>query len=327
MEFQIVGIDISKETFDVCFLSNAKAVHSSFENTRAGFKKLKQWFRKIGGRQAHCCMEATGRYWEELALFLHDDGQLVSVVNPSTVSAFRKTELIRSKTDKADAALIARYCLAVHPKPWEPPSAEQLTLQHLVRQLESLKDFRKQERTRLASGLSDGIVTKVVQEHVLFLSRQINDLKKVIRAHIRSHPQMKRNWDLLATIKGVGEALAFIFLAEVGSVDRFSDVRKLIAFAGLDVREFRSGTSIHKRPKISKAGNARLRKALYLPAVSAMRFNPVIRVFVARLKERGVHGMIIVCGVMRKLLHTIYGVLKTQTEFNPSVQLKMLPQT
>lgn len=265
---------------------------------------------------------ATGRYWEELALFLHNDGHLVSVVNPSTVSAFRKTELTRSKTDKADAGLIARYCLAVHPRPWEPPAPEQLTLQHLVRELESLKDFRKKERNRLSSGLCDDLVLKIVQEHVRFLTAQINDLKKVIRKHIRNHPQLKRNWALLATIKGVGEALAFIFLAEVGSIDRFSDVRKLIAFAGLDVREFRSGTSVYRRPKISKAGNARLRKALYLPAVSAMRFNPVIKVFVARLKERGVHGMVIVCGAMRKLLHTMYGVLKTQTEFNPDVQMR-----
>jgi transposase len=325
MNLPILGIDISKETADFCFRREGKSVHRTFENRPAGFRRLARWLENFKCQQIYCCMEATGRYWEALALFLHQSGHIVSVVNPSTVSAYRKAELCRSKTDKGDAALLARYCAAVRPRSWKPPGEEQIRLQQLVRHLDSLKNMRSQEKNRLSAGLTDGEIVQVIKDHIQFLSAQINKVKKAIRAHLRSFEYLKRAWALLSSIKGVGESLSFVFLAEVGSIDRFDDVRKLTAFAGLDVRQFSSGTSVQKRPRISKAGNSHLRKALYLPALSAMRSNPVIIEFVARLRERSVHGMAIVCAVMRKLLHTMYGVLKTQTVFNPEVQLRLSP--
>lgn len=327
MEQSILGIDISKDTADFCLYQEGRFVYETFANSKLGYKSLKRWIAKFNCQQLHCCMEATGRYWEELALFLHGLGHIVSVVNPSAVSAYRRSELSRSKTDRADAGLLARFCASMRPRSWEPLSQEQYKLQQLVRQLDSLKGMKAQEKGRLSSGLTDEAVVQIIKNHIQFLSTQIIALKKVIRAHLRSHPHLERAWTLLESIKGVGESLAFIFLAEVGSVDRFDNVRKLTAFAGLDVHEFRSGTSVRKKPKISKTGNARLRSALFLPALSAMRSNPVIIEFVARLRERGVHSMAIVCAVMRKLLHTIYGVLKNQTEFDPAEQLRLSART
>lgn len=131
------------------------------------------------------------------------------------------------------------------------------------------------------------------------------------------HPDLKRQTDLLRSIPGLGDLTIGKLLAECRHIRAFRDVRQLVAFVGLNPRHPVSGSSIHKRPTISRTGSASLRAALFMPALVAMSFNPILRAFADRLRARGVAGKAIVVAVMRKLLHVVYGVLQSGQPFDP----------
>jgi transposase len=166
-------------------------------------------------RAAHPrCLEATGAYGEALALHLHAGGHTVSVVNPAAVKAFAASRLSRTKTDKVDAELIARFCLAQQPPAWNPPAPEVRELQALARRLESLVEMRVAEESRLSSGVTAEAVRQGVEEHVAYLNEQIRRTGELIRRHVDSHPTLRQQSALLDSIPGVGEATAALLLAE-----------------------------------------------------------------------------------------------------------------
>jgi len=264
-------------------------------------------------------MEATGAYGEALATYLCDAGHVVSVVNPAIIKAYAESHLSRAKTDKADATLIARFCQERKPPAWSPLPREVRELQALVRRLESLLEMRQMEVNRLAAGAAAVSVKESLVEHIAFLDEEIKRTESLIRDHIDQHPQLRGQRQLLISIPGIGDTTAAKLLAEMLDVKLYKSARQLAAFAGLVPRLHESGSSIKRKARLSKTGAPRLRKALYFPAIAAIKYNPCVKELSERLKERGKCPMQIITAAMRKLVHLAYGVLKSGRPFDPSI--------
>jgi len=246
----------------------------TFENRPDGWKLMLAWFRAMGGRQAHACMEATGRHSLGVALALHDAGHVVSVVNPAQIRDFARTKLGRNKTDKVDAALIREYAELFKPGPWAPPSPAMRRLCELQTVRAGIVNNRAEWKNRLGSGLGDSIATSLAVATIEHFTAQINTIDKAIREAIDQDDELRCRRDLLLTIVGVGETLAASLLVEMPEPKVLRQSGEIVAYAGLNPRHHRSGTSIDRPTRISKVGNATLRSSLYMPALSAMRYNP-----------------------------------------------------
>lgn len=262
-------------------------------------------------------MEATGAYGEALALYLHKADHQVSVINPAAIKAFAASRLSRTKTDRVDAELIARFCQAQQPPAWRPPAAEVRELQALVRRLDALTEMRVAEENRLEALITVDVVRASVEEHIAYLDRQIELTKESIRQHINSHPDLRRQSELLDSIPGIAATTAATLLAEITDITQYRSARQVAAYAGLVPRERHSGSSVRGRTRLSKIGNARLRKALYFPAITALRCSPFFQSWAEGLREHGKCKMSVIGAAMRKLIHLAYGVLKTGKPFDP----------
>lgn len=312
----ILGVDIAKRKFDVALLINNKLKHKVFTNTKEGFEMLLSWLHQKNVDHVHVCMEASSTYGDELATYMYDAGHTVSVVNPARIKGFAQSELVRIKNDKVDAGIIARFCLAMHPEPWSPAPPKIQQLQSLVRRVDALITMRTQELHRL--GTAQDTVELSIREHIAYLDTQIESLKRQIADLIKNDPDLKIKGDLLKSIPGIGEATIAAIFAELHMFERCDHVQKVVAFIGLAPRQFISGSSIKGKPRLSKIGHARLRKALYMPALVSIQCNPIIQVFYHRLKEKEKNGKVIVCAIMRKLVHLIFGILRSGKPFNPN---------
>jgi transposase len=313
---QQLGIDISKEKFDVCLLSEARQPKiKMFSNHPFGFKSLTSWLKANNVENVHACMEGTGKLWEPLAEYLHEQGFSVSVVNPAKIKGYGQSELRRSKTDSLDAALIARFCKLHRPELWLPIPAETKAVRDRQRYIDALKDHRVQENNRLKSGRLDDRVREAIDHHIDFLNLQIKNLEEELRQLVHANESMKRQFTLLTSILGVGKVTATTVIGELGSLEQFRNSRQLEAFCGLTPQITQSGSSVRKRTRISKVGNWRVRRALYMPAICAIRTNPTIRTFAERLQDAGKPPKVIICAVMRKLLRIIFAVVRTDKPY------------
>ena len=316
MSVTVLGIDIAKQKFDVALLADGKIKNKTCKNSAEGFEVLSLWLEKQGSQKVHACLEATGNYGEDLAIYLHEAGHTVSIVNPARIKGFAQSELIRTKTDKADAGIIARFCLAMKPEPWIPPSPEIRSLRALVRRVDSLIDMRSQEKNRISTAHES--VLLLIKEHITYLDQEIEKIRQQIAELIEQNPKLEQKKDLLASIPGIGKATIPAILAELDDLEKFNNVRELVAFIGLAPKETLSGSSIKGKPRLCKIGHARLRKALYMPALVSIQCNPVMIAFYNRLKEKGKNGKVIVCAIMRKLVHIIFGILKSGKKYDPN---------
>lgn len=314
----VLGIDVSKDTLDVVLLREGTSAYASFTNNAVGFTKLIRWLISRDSGQVHACLEATGQYGDGIAEYLYQAGHAVSVVNPVRIKRYGDSKLHRNKTDKADAALIAEFCLKEKPALWTPLPAYLKQLRQMVRRLEDLQANYRQESNRLSSGVTDAWVVDDITDHLKELSNRIKALKKAIFKVVADTPELKEQFDLLLTIPGIGKLTAARLLAEMGDIACFEDAPQLAAYAGLNPKGFRSGSSVHKKTRISKEGRALLRHILYMPAIVARKHNPIIRVFCDRLTEHGLPKMAIVAAAMRKLLHLVFGILKHKQPFDPN---------
>lgn len=312
-----LGIDIAKRKFDVVLLADRGRRHAAFDNDEAGFAALAGW---LGAEASglHACMEATGGLGDDLALFLHARGIAVSVVNPVRVKAFGQSELVRTKTDKVDAGVIARFCRSQSPAPWQPPSARVRELRALVRRCAALKAMRAQELQRRSQGTASGLVAASLGRVLACLDAEIEAVGDAVAALVRQDEALREDHGLLVSIPGLAAPSAAVLLAEVPGLRSFAHNKQAAAFVGLDPRENQSGSSVRGRPRVSKVGNARARAVLYMCALSARRHNPVLKAFADRLKENGKAPKAILVAVARKLLVIAYGVLKTRKPFQPA---------
>jgi transposase len=313
----VLGIDIAKAKFQVTLLlSDGKRRHKSCPNNPAGFQQLADWLQRQQVRHVHACLEAIGTYGDALATWLHDAGHVVSVVNPAVIHAYARTQLTRSKTDRIDADLIAHFTATQRPPAWTPPAPEIRQLQALVRRLDALHGMRTQEANRLAAGVVVADVRASIEAVLASLDAQIAHVQQLIRHHLDQHPGLRAQRDLLTTIPGIGETTAAVLIAELFDKP-YTSARQAAAFAGLVPRLVESGT-LRGRARLSKIGPGRLRKALYFPAVAALRWNPTIRAVRDRLHAAGKPPMVIVGAAMRKLVHLAFGVLKSGRAYEPT---------
>lgn len=320
LRIPVLGIDVSRSKFNISLLREGKYRHKAFPNNRDGFERLSEWLRRLGVKELHACMESTGVYGEELAEYLYDQGFSVSVVNPARIKGFAQSELIRSKTDKADASLIARFCAAMNPSPWTPDPMEIRELRSLVRRVDALLSMRQQEQNRLE--VSNDILKKPIRRHIHYIDKEIEAIKGEINDRIDRNPELRDKSKLLESIPGVGEATIHIVLSHFASTEKFRDAKSLVSFLGIAPRHHQSGSSVNRRTRMSKVGRSSLRKAFYMPAVVALRYNPVIMDLKVKLSNAGKHNMLIIGAAMRKLVHIIYGVLKNKIPFDPHYALK-----
>ncbi len=312
----IIGIDISKQTFDCAFSLDEKIWHHQvFDNKPKGFEE----FMKVLGNHKvssfHAVMEATGRYGEDLAEFLFAKGHTVSILNPAQIRYYGKSCLIRSKTDKGDAKLIADFASKQEVNPWKPLSDEQKKLRALERCLESFKQDKTQVTNRLEQE-KDKAVRTLLEQRRDFIDQQIKSLKASLKDLLKPEGPLKKSVTLLESIPGIGLTTALALLAELPDLSTFQSAKQLSAYAGLNPSIRSSGSSVRGRGSLSKMGSSLLRKCLYFPAMVAMRYNPALKVFADRLREKGKKPMVIIAAVMRKLLHIIFGVLKKQQPFH-----------
>lgn len=313
---QSLGIDISKDHVHAALLGEGKIAKQSFSNNATGFRQLFKWLANRGVDQVHACMESTSGLEQPLAVELHNHGHLVSIVNPALIKHFGQSEGLRTKTDGVDAALIARFCELHKPATWTPPSPAEQALQGLERHRHHLIGVRAQEKTRLQSpGITDP-VRKSTRKMIAFLDKSVAEIEDQIKKHIDSDPDLRSKCDLLTTINGIGDTTAKTILAEAPHLAEFRDVKAVGAYIGATPKHNQSGKS-DKPAHICRTGNARLRTALYFPAMSAIRYNPTLRAFAQRLEKRGKCPKVIITAVMRKLLTIAYGVLKSGRPFEP----------
>lgn len=323
-----VGIDVSKLKMDVALLTNGKVKSKVLDNTPAGHMSLLEWLgkSKVDMATMHICMEATGVYYEALALALHEAGLRVSVVNPSCIKGFGRSENIRNKNDAIDAGLIARYCAAMKPAPWVPLPLEQRQLRAWSMRVQSLKDIRQQEENRheahVVSGMAD--VAAHVTEHLKWIDIEITKLEKEIEDHIDRHPGLKRDAGLLTSIPGIGPTTVARILGHLGDIRRFKNAKALAAFLGVTPKHHTSGTSIKSRSVICRTGSTSLRAALFMPSMVARRHNPILNQFAERLLVTGLPKKAVICAVMHKLTHLIYGVIRTGMPFDANYSAKRL---
>lgn len=317
MQTFYLGIDVAKAKLDCALqMPNGKLRHKVVDNKPAGFQLLAQWLAQHATGPVHACMEATGTYWEAAAEFLAQT-MTVSVVNPAKIKAFAASRLVRSKTDRIDAQLIAQYCAQHHPDPWQAPSPNEQALRAMVLRLESLQTMRTQELNRLE--VARDSVKPGIAKHLAWLDCEIKSLAKQIRDHIDGDPQLKSKSELLDTIPGVGERTIATLLSFYADLRRFDNARQAVAFAGLDPRHHESGSSVKDKPRLSKVGHRFLRKALYMPAVVALHRTTWGKLFRDRLTAAGKPPMLIIGAMMRKLVHVAFGVMKSAKPFEPAL--------
>jgi len=318
-----LGLDIAKDSYDAVLLRDGqddRGRHRAFPNTTAGHQALQDWLQRqsVAPAALHACLEATGRYGDALAQALYDAGYTVSVVNPARIKAYAASELQRAKTDRLDAGVIARFGRAQRPRPWTPPTPEQRQLQALQRRLDDLQAMYRQEDNRRQAPGTPPAVQASIQTILAALQAEIQAIRQQLAEHIDHHPTLKAQRALLCSIPGISHTTATVLLAEIGNVHAFRSARQLAAYAGLTPRPRLSGSSVRGRTRLAKTGNARLRKALYFPAVVAKKHNPLIRAFCQRLLAAGKTTMCVLAAAMRKLLHLAFGILRSQRPFDPN---------
>ena len=314
----ILGIDISKDKFSAALLKGEKKSQvKEFANNLEGFEQLKQWLEQNQLEKVHACLEATSTYGHSVATYLHGLGHIVSIVNPARIKGFAQSRLSRTKNDQADATTIARFCAALKPQAWTPPSPEMAQLQSYSRRLKALAQMATQEKNRLKTTVDESLIEHI-EAHLVFLETQIDNVKKRQKELLNEYSSLKNQADLLTSIVGIGEPTAMTILAEIGNINQFSSARQLAAFAGLTPQEHQSGTSVKGKTRLCKIGNPHLRKALYFPALSSMRHCSPMKDLRERFLEAGKNKMQIVGVVMHKLIRIVYGVLKSGKPFDPT---------
>ena len=320
-----VGIDVSKSKLDVAWLGERGRIKSHvFDNDARGHGALIAWLqsRACEAGVVRVCMEATGPYGEAAAVALTDAGIGVSVVNPARVKGFAQSDLTRNKTDRIDAALLARFGQMMRPDPWEAPPPELRALRALVDRLHSLKDMQQQETNRLegcSSSMPHQAGTRAsIESHLQWLRDSIKQIERQIDDHIDRHPGLRHDVQLITSIPGVGNTTAAKVLAYLGDVRRFRNGKALAAFVGVTPRLKQSGSSVRGRSMISRSGHASVRHSLYMPAMVALKHNPLLNAFGVRLKASGLAPKAVIAACMHKLVLLIYGILKSGLPFNPN---------
>lgn len=299
------GFDVSKNCFDVCLLLNDKQEVKQFVYDKEGLASLSKWLPKT----THCVMEVTGPYYLKLACYLHQQGFDVSVVNPLVIKRFSQMRLLRAKTDRADAKMIAAYGLAEQPDLWQPPAEYVVKLQQMDSVLQQLQKQRTallcQREAFSASGMDKEMKT-FLQRAIAHLDKQIDQMTGRMEVIIEQyHQQMVKN---IVSIPGLGKKTAIVLIVLSDGFKKFSNYKQLSAYVGLSPRIYESGTSVKGKAKICKMGMSRIRAMLYVCAWSAKRCNKACKELYDRLVEKGKSKRLALIAVANKLIKQVFAI-------------------
>ena len=321
MFMNCIGIDVSAKELTVVVSVNGKMRKAkTLKNAPSGFKALAQIASKLKGN-VKVCLEATGIYHFDLAISLSQEkGISLMVINPKVASNFAKVMMARSKTDGMDAEILAIYAERMPFEEWQRPAEEVLALRAYARRIAALNKLKTQTKNQLHALISTAetpsLVINQVKELIQVLEKQIEDQRNTAIELIKQHAELLNAFVLITGIKGIAKSSAVQILAELMILPSDMNAKQWVAHAGLDPRAFQSGASVDKKTRISKAGNKYIRQALYMPALVAIRYEPHIKGFYDHMiNDNGLSKMQALCAVMRKLLHAIHGMLKTNKNF------------
>lgn len=319
----VCGIEVSAQELLVALRRGEQDLPlKSFPNTPEGHRDLARYLVRKG-RKARVCLESTGIYGLDLALLLvKRPGIEVMIANPRAVRSFAQALMQRSKTDPLDAVMLREFAARMPFQPWQPPSKTALHLCALARRLAALTELGTAEKNRLHAARAAQALPEAVRQDlkrsIEFHQRALERLTAKALELIARDPLLQARFEQLDSIPGVAPASAISILAELSLLSPNLDVRQWVASAGLDPQEHSSGASVHKKARISKAGNRHLRRALYMPALVAVRFDPHLRAYYQRLLAQGKFKMQALVAVMRKLLHAIFGMFKHHQTYDGS---------
>lgn len=316
----VAGIDVSAKTLDVCIeVEDNKLPVQTIDNSPAGHRKICALLTK-GGQTARVVVESTGAYSLPVTMALHEAAGIeVMVANPRAVKDFTRARMERSKSDRKDAQSICEYAKRMPFVPWEAPTEETLELKEISRRIAALNVDKTRETNRLhalEAGNGSKTVMKDIEINLRHLKRRIDLMAKQALELIERHADLERAFKRVTSVKGIATTSATQILGELLALPQDMTVRQWVAHCGLDPQEYTSGTSVHRPTRISKVGNVNLRRALYMPALVAVRSEPHVKAYYEKLQSRGLQPLPALVAVMRKLLHSIYGMLRHDCDFD-----------
>ena len=315
MDDIIIGFDVSKKFFDFAFLKNDKKwFNQQLDYDKDGLNQL----IKIIPSNSICVMEATGPYYIKLANFLYSKGFKVSVVNPLVIRRYSQMLLKRTKTDKADAQLIAMYGRDQIPDFWKPNSENIQRIRQINSVLESLIKERTSWINRIEAAKQDDNFDesslKIMKQMVCLINRRIQKLEAELDKIIDT--DFKQENDILRSIPGIGRKTSIMLLAITGGFTKFENYKQFSSYVGLCPRIFQSGTSVRGKARICKIGISRVRQLLYLCALTARKFNKACKELYNRLIEKGKPKKLALIAVANKLIRQAFGCVRNMTFYN-----------
>lgn len=338
---QSVGIDVAQKELVVSLgrltenLSAELYASKVFPNTKKGHHALIEWTKKYSDSSVSLqfVMEATGIYHEALAYFLVDLSFHVVVVLPNKISNYFRTLEVKTINDYTAAEAIARFGLERKLENWHRPDPTLKKLKQLCRERDQIVQVRTIAKNQLHAEQTEAepslSTVKRLEQHIRLLNKQVTEVKKEIELLIKGTKELAQAVKLVTTIPGVGLLTAATVLSETNGFELIRNKKQLTSYAGLDVREKQSGTSVRGKPTISKRGNRYLRKAMHLPALAALREDPKFKSVFIRLVEKHGIKMKAVVAVQRKLLELIFAIYKTkepyQANFEPTEKKEKQP--
>ena len=318
----VVGVDVSKATFDVYFLDQkGKKQQLKLKNHKEGFLELLSSLPKE--KKGKVVMEASGPYYYQLASFLYENGIEVAVMNPLVIKRFCQMQLQRTKTDKADAKAIWHYGSLMQTKAWQPLKQNYLKIKQLYTRRKELVKHQKATLQQLESFLATGQVDKWLKEEML---KDIEELKAAIKSIDNKLEELieQENGALkeqLESIPGIGPKASLLLIVCLRGFEGFENYRQVISYLGLSPRTFESGTSVKGKAKICKMGMGQIRACLYMAAISAKKYNKACKELYERLRTKGKAHKQAMIAVVNKLLKQAFALVQSGEMFNPAYHL------
>lgn len=329
---QNVGVDISKDDFKVCFYcldqNGRKFIKGSrtFKNTLAGFVEFMKWIEKkrADSITVRITIEATGVYYENLSHFLNDNGYHVSVVLPNKSKGYAGSLNLKTKTDKTDAKMLGQMGIERDLLKWQPISTKMRILKQLTRDRVSILN----EKTVISNKIHalnhsfepEKRVIKRMNQRLKLLTKQLKEVEKEIKQTIKADELLNDKVSNICKVKGLGLVTVATVIAETNGFLLFTSRGQLVSYAGYDVVEKQSGTSVKGKPRISKKGNSYIRRVLYFPAITMVKHEPQFKQLFDRVLERSAIKMKGYVAVQRKALILIYTLFKNNTAYDPNYQ-------
>ena len=315
---QYIGIDISKETFDVSFYDGVSHRHKQYANNATGFVS----FRSDLSPESRCVMEATGVYHLHLAMYLYERKFAVSVVNPLVIRRFTQMQLRRAKTDKADAQQIALYGWTNEPSPWQPDPEAVTQMGQIYSLIEGITTYETSLKNRReAFERQPHGDPKLLKK----LDREITRQKNMGDAYLQqlidlAQMTYSEAFESVVSIPGIGKKTASLLVMVTNGFTAFDSSKQLIAYLGMSPRHYQSGSSVHGQAHICKMGMHHVRSTLYVCAWSAARHNKACRELYARLMHRGKPGKLAMIAVANKIVKQAFAIAKNHTSYDPNFQ-------